>query len=83
MTPVDENYSHMAARCVLLAADTTDEQHKSVLLRTAAKLNKLPPPENLWAIQALADSTSVWLLYFVVEAVGMWATLLRCPHAIA
>jgi hypothetical protein len=41
MARVDDDYSHMAARCVLRAADTTDEQHKSVLLRAAAKLNEL------------------------------------------
>ena len=31
----------MASQCLSLAAETTDEQHKSVLLRAAAKLNEL------------------------------------------
>jgi transposase len=38
---VVEGYRHMASRCLLLAAKTTEEQHKSVLLRAAAKLNEL------------------------------------------
>jgi hypothetical protein len=35
------DYRHMANRCLLLSAKTTDEQHKSVLLRAAAKFNEL------------------------------------------
>jgi hypothetical protein len=31
----------MASRCLVLAAETTDEQYKSVLLRAAAKFNEL------------------------------------------
>jgi hypothetical protein len=30
----------MASRCLVLAAETSDEQHKSVLLCAAAKLNE-------------------------------------------
>ena len=41
MSRVVEDYRHMASRCLLLAAETTDEQHKSVLLRAAAKFNEL------------------------------------------
>jgi hypothetical protein len=32
--------------------------------------NKVPPPENLWAIESLADSTLVWLLYLLLR---LWA----------
>ena len=41
MSRVVDDYRHMASRCLLLAAETTDEQHKSVLLRAAAKFNEL------------------------------------------
>jgi hypothetical protein len=41
MACIVEDYRHMAGRCLLLATETTDEQHKSVLLRAAAKLNEL------------------------------------------
>jgi hypothetical protein len=41
MSRVVEDYRLMASRCLLLAAETTDEQHKSVLLRAAAKFNDL------------------------------------------
>ena len=41
MSCVVDDYRHMASRCVLLAAQTTDEQHKSVLLRAAAKFTEL------------------------------------------
>jgi hypothetical protein len=41
MSRVIEDYRLMASRCLLLAAETTDEQHKSVLLRAAAKFNEL------------------------------------------
>ena len=41
MSRVVDDYRHMANRCLLLAAETTDEQHKSVLLRAAAKFNEL------------------------------------------
>ena len=41
MSRVVDDYRRMASRCLLLAAETTDEQHKSVLLRAAAKFNEL------------------------------------------
>ena len=41
MSRVVEDYRHMASRCLVLAAETTDEQYKSVLLRAAAKFNEL------------------------------------------
>src|SRR5271169_6850849 len=47
--------------------------------KPAARSNKRPPPENLWVVLGCFNLGLPFV--FVVEAVGMWATLLRCPHA--
>ena len=39
--PSTAEYRKLANQCLALEGETTDEQHKSVLLRAAARLNEL------------------------------------------